>query len=75
MSEALAPGAFIQDLLARIQARRTFGGHPLWLEIADGKLDREQLKLFAVQFFLQVREFPRAVSAMHANCPFSEERR
>jgi pyrroloquinoline-quinone synthase len=74
MSGALTPEAFIQDLLARIEARRTFGGHPLWLEIADGKLGREQLQVFAVQFFLQVREFPRAVSAMHANCPFPEER-
>jgi len=74
MSEALAPEAFIDDLVARIQARRTFGGHPLWLEIADGKLTRDQLQLFAVQFFLQVREFPRAVSAMHANCPFPQER-
>ena len=74
MSEALAPEAFIQDLEAHIQARRTFGSHPLWHEISDGKLDRDQLKLFAVQFFLQVREFPRAVSAMHANCPFPEER-
>ena len=74
MSEALAPEAFIRDLVARIQARRTFGGHPLWFEIADGKLSRDQLKLFAIQFFLQVREFPRAVSAMHANCPFPKER-
>ena len=74
MSEALAPEAFMQDLGKRIEARRTFGGHPLWHEIADGKLDREQLGLFAVQFFLQVREFPRAVSAMHANCPFPKER-
>jgi pyrroloquinoline-quinone synthase len=74
MSEALAPEAFIQDLVARIQARRTFGGHPLWYAIADGKLSREQLQRFAVQFFLQVREFPRAVSAMHANCPFPKER-
>ena len=74
MSEVLAPEAFIQDLVARIQARRTFGSHPLWLALADGKLSREHLKLFAVQFFLQVREFPRAVSAMHANCPFPEER-
>jgi pyrroloquinoline-quinone synthase len=74
MSEVLAPEAFIEDLVARIEARRTFGRHPLWLEIADGKLRREQLKRFAVQFFLQVREFPRAVSAMHANCPFPEER-
>ncbi len=75
MSEALAPADFIRDLEARIEARRTFGGHPLWHEIADGKLGRDQLKTFAVQFFLQVREFPRAVSAMHANCPFPEERR
>jgi pyrroloquinoline-quinone synthase len=71
---ALPPAEFMRDLLARVEARRTFGGHPLWLAIADGKLRREQLKLFAVQFFLQVREFPRAVSAMHANCPFPEER-
>jgi len=35
---------------------------------------RLPLKLFSVQFFLQVREFPRAVSAMHANCPFPKER-
>ena len=74
MSEVLTPEAFIRDLVTRIEARRTFGCHPLWLELADGKLGREQLKLFAVQFFLQVREFPRAVSAMHANCPFPEER-
>src|SRR5262245_4389832 len=74
MSEARTPEDFIRDLVARIQARRTFGGHPLWLALADGKLDREQLKLFAVQFFLQVREFPRAVSAMHSNCPFPAER-
>src|SRR5215467_7516094 len=74
MSNALASEAFIRDLVTRIEARRTFGRHPLWLDLADGKLAREQLKLFAVQFFLQVREFPRAVSAMHANCPFPEER-
>jgi pyrroloquinoline-quinone synthase len=74
MNEVLAPEAFIRDLVARIGARRTFGSHPLWLELADGKLSREQLKFFAVQFFLQVREFPRAVSAMHANCPFPDAR-
>jgi pyrroloquinoline-quinone synthase len=74
MSELLGPEQFIQDLLARIEARRTFGGHPLWHAIADGKLSRAQMQLFAVQFFLQVREFPRAVSAMHANCPFAAER-
>jgi pyrroloquinoline-quinone synthase len=74
MSEVRTPEDFIRELVARIEARRTFGRHPLWLDLAAGKLSGEQLKLFAVQFFLQVREFPRAVSAMHANCPFPEER-
>jgi pyrroloquinoline-quinone synthase len=74
MSEVRTADEFIQDLVARIEARRTFGRHPLWLALADGKLRREQLQCFAVQFFLQVREFPRAVSAMHANCPFPEVR-
>jgi len=75
MSEVLSPQDFMRDLVARIEAGRTFGRHPLWLDIADGKLSRPQLKVFAGQFFLQVREFPRAISAMHANCPFPEERR
>src|SRR5512134_1471958 len=74
MGVALTAENFVRDLMKRIEARRTFGGHPLWLAIADGKLSREQMKRFAVQFFLQVREFPRAVSAMHANCPFPQER-
>ena len=74
MSEVRTPEDFIKDLVARIAARRTFGNHPLWLELAAGRLSREQLKCFAVQFFLQVREFPRAVSAMHANCPFPDVR-
>src|SRR4029450_4458995 len=74
MNDALAPEAFIRDLVARIEARRTFGGHPLWLSIADGKLSREQMKGFAVQFFLQGGEFPRGAGAVHANCPFPKER-
>ena len=67
--------ALIEDLKARIQARRTFGGHPLWQRIAKGELSLDQMRLFAVQFFLQVREFPRAVSAMHTRCPFDDMRR
>lgn len=64
----------IRDLQARIEAGRSFGAHPLWKRIAAGKLSREQLQRFAVQFFLQVREFPRAVSAMHSRCPFDDMR-
>lgn len=67
--------ALIDDLQARIAARRTFGGHPLWKRIAAGDLSKEQMQDFAVQFFLQVREFPRAVSAMHSRCPYDDMRR
>ena len=66
--------AFVKELLTTIQAKRSFGGHPLWKEIAAGKVSPEGLKIFAQQFFLQVREFPRAVSAMHANCPYADAR-
>src|SRR5262245_61240396 len=65
---------FVDDLKHTIAARRTFGRHPLWLRIQEGRLPAPALKTFAVQFFLQVREFPRAVSALHARCPFPDER-
>src|SRR5947199_3516598 len=67
-------GAFVEDLRAVIDAGRAFGRHPLWLRIAEGQLPRSALGPFAVQFFLQVREFPRAVSALHSSCPDTRER-
>jgi pyrroloquinoline-quinone synthase len=66
--------AFVDDLRARIDANRAFGRHPLWLRIAEGRLPRSGLGPFVVQFFLQVREFPRAVSALHSRCPDARER-
>jgi len=70
----VASNSFIEDLKQRIDARRTFGRHPLWLRIQEGRLGAPGLRTFAEQFFLQVREFPRAVSALHARCPFPDER-
>src|SRR5690242_12969003 len=57
-----------------IDAGRAFGRHQLWRRIEDGKLPKSALGAFAVQFFLQVREFPRAVSALHSSCPDAHER-
>ena len=74
MEAALEPGAFAASLRELIDARRSFGGHPLWQRIGEGGVDASGLRLFAVQFFLQVREFPRAVSALHSNCPYADER-
>jgi len=66
--------AFVDDLRTTIDAGRSFGRHPLWCRIAEGKVTRAALAPFAVQFFLQVREFPRAVSALHASCTDTHQR-
>ena len=68
-------GDFAEELITTIRERRSFGGHPLWRRIAAGEVSREGLRIFAAQFFLQVRAFPRAVSALHSRCPWPEERR
>ncbi len=65
---------FMRELQRTIDRKRTFGSHPLWLKVAAGKLPRAGVQTWAMQFFLQVREFPRAVSGLHTNCPFIEER-
>jgi pyrroloquinoline-quinone synthase len=70
----VSSATFIEELRAMIDAGRTFGSHPLWLRIAEGAVPRSVLAPFAVQFFLQVREFPRAVSALHSSCPDARER-
>ena len=71
---ALSAREFGESLMREIHARRSFGGHPLWFKIQEGKLSNPQLQGFAKQFFLQVVEFPRAVSALHSRCPDREER-
>jgi pyrroloquinoline-quinone synthase len=60
--------SFVRDLFKMVGERRSFGRHPLWHKIAEGKVSRDGMKVFAAQFFLQVREFPRAISALHSRC-------
>jgi len=67
-------GSFGEDLMKEVREGRSFGGHPLWFKIAGGRLSRAALGQFAEQFFLQVVEFPRAVSALHSRCPDLGER-
>ena len=66
--------AFMRELQETVDKKRTFGRHPLWLAIGRGELPHASLCTWAGQFFLQVREFPRAVSGLHTSCPFSDER-
>lgn len=68
------PSAFGESLMKEVHEGRSFGGHPLWFKIAEGRLSRAALGEFAGQFYLQVAEFPRAVSALHSRCPDLGER-
>ena len=70
----LSAGEFAASLMAEIRAGRSFGGHPLWSKIQNGDVSRGGLQTFAKQFFLQVLEFPRAVSALHSRCADPSER-
>lgn len=65
---------FVRELFGMVHERRSFGRHPLWHRISEGKVTREAMKIFAAQFFLQVREFPRAISALHSRCYNADER-
>jgi pyrroloquinoline-quinone synthase len=65
---------FVRELFEMVRERRSFGRHPLWKKIAAGEVSRDGMKVFAAQFFLQVREFPRAISALHSRCYDSVER-
>jgi pyrroloquinoline-quinone synthase len=66
--------SFVRDLFVMVKENRSFGRHPLWHKISEGKVSLEGMKTFAAQFFLQVREFPRAVSALHSRCYDAGER-
>jgi pyrroloquinoline-quinone synthase len=65
---------FVGDLFKLVHERRSFGRHPLWKKIEAGQVPKDKMKTFAQQFFLQVREFPRAISALHSRCYDSQER-
>lgn len=43
--------------------------HPFYQAWEQGTLTRDALKAYARQYFHHVEAFPRAVSAVHANCP------
>jgi pyrroloquinoline-quinone synthase len=59
---------FVADIFKHVHENRSFGRHPFWLKIAAGDVSQRGMCIFATQFFLQVREFPRAISALHSRC-------
>ncbi|MGD9815554.1 MAG: CADD family putative folate metabolism protein [Hyphomonadaceae bacterium] len=56
-------------------AQRAMLSHPFYRAWEEGRLTREALRAYAMQYFHHVDAFPRAVSAVHANCPDAAGRR
>jgi pyrroloquinoline-quinone synthase len=54
----------IQSVAARAMLK-----HPFYQAWSEGRLTMETLREYARQYFHHVEAFPRAVSAVHSNCP------
>ena len=56
-------------------AARSMLSHPFYQAWEEGALTKDALRAYARQYFHHVEAFPRAVSAVHANCPDPKGRR
>jgi len=56
-----------------VQARAMLA-HPFYRAWTAGELSLEALRVYAQQYFHHVEAFPRAVSAVHSNCPDQDGR-
>ncbi|OQW55799.1 MAG: hypothetical protein A4S17_05690 [Proteobacteria bacterium HN_bin10] len=56
-------------------AERSMLSHPFYQAWEEGALTKDALRAYARQYFHHVEAFPRAVSAVHANCPSALGRR
>lgn len=56
-------------------ADRSMLSHPFYQAWEEGTLTRDALRTYAKQYFHHVEAFPRAVSAVHANCPDARGRK
>jgi pyrroloquinoline-quinone synthase len=68
----------VQTLSAAIDAavaERSMLSHPFYQAWEAGELTTDALAAYARQYFHHVEAFPRAVSAVHANCPDARGRR
>ncbi len=56
-------------------AERSMLSHPFYQAWENGTLTKDALRAYARQYFHHVEAFPRAVSAVHANCASAQGRR
>ncbi len=63
-----------QAIDAAVSARAMLS-HAFYQAWSEGRLSQQVLREYAAQYFHHVEAFPRAVSAVHANCPDRDGRR
>jgi pyrroloquinoline-quinone synthase len=56
-------------------AERAMLSHPFYQAWTEGRLPLDTLRAYARQYFHHVEAFPRAVSAVHSQCPSRDGRR
>jgi pyrroloquinoline-quinone synthase len=59
----------IREQLQAIAAEKHLLKHPFYIAWTEGKLTREHLKQYAIQYFQNVLAFPTYLSAVHYNTP------
>jgi pyrroloquinoline-quinone synthase len=59
----------LRDQLRSLVDHKHLLKHPFYIAWTEGKLTREQLRHYAVQYFQNVLAFPTYVSAVHFNTP------
>lgn len=59
----------LRDQLQAVVEQKHLLTHPFYLAWTEGKLTRDHLKQYAIQYFQNVLAFPTYVSAVHFNTP------
>lgn len=67
--------AKLSDELRAIVAEKHLLKHGFYKAWSEGRLSKEILRDYAGQYFAQVADFPRFVSAVHSRCPEIEARK
>ena len=75
MSDAFSGFVCTSAAIDAAIAARSMLSHPFYQAWEEGALTREALREYSKQYFHHVEVFPRAVSAVHSNCPDAKGRR
>jgi len=68
-------GLSVSEAIDSKVSARAMLSHPFYQAWTEGRLSLHDLRAYARQYFHHVEAFPRAVSAVHSNCPDVDGRR